>query len=88
VNEYGLERWEPGGADYVQDEMSLFEQHGWNYAVWQWHASWPPLAEGDHGFNFLFGSDPANLTEIPNDLMGAYTTAWARNIIRPSNFGK
>jgi hypothetical protein len=88
VNEYGLERWEPGGADYVRDEMALFEQHGWNYAVWQWHASWPPLAEGDHGFNFLFGSDPANLTEIPNDLMGAYTTAWARNIIRPSNFGK
>jgi hypothetical protein len=86
VNEFGLERWAPGGADYVRDEMALFEQHGWNYAVWQWHASWPPLAEGDNGFNFLFGPDPANLTGVPNALLDALTGAWLRNTLRPSNF--
>jgi hypothetical protein len=86
VNEYGLERWEPGGADYVRDEITLFDQYGWNYAIWQWHASWPLLAEGDNSFNFLFGQDPANLTEVPNSLLDALTTAWARNTTRPSNF--
>ncbi len=84
VNEYGLERWEPGGADFIRDEMSLFEQYGWNYAAWQWHASWLPLAEGDNNFNFLFGPDPADLTEVPNALLDAFTGAWARNTIRPS----
>lgn len=86
VNEYGLERWVPGGADYVGDEMSLFDQYGWNYAIWQWHASWPPLAEGDNSFNFLFGPDPANLTGVPNALLDAFTAAWLHNTIRPSNF--
>ncbi len=86
VNEYGLERWEPGGADYVRDEMSLFDQYGWNYAVWQWHASWPPLAEGDNNFNFLFGPDPQNITEIGNDLLTVITDSWAQNAVRPSTF--
>ncbi|MEW6092998.1 MAG: cellulase family glycosylhydrolase [Chloroflexota bacterium] len=85
VNEYGLERWEPGGADYVSDEMALFEQYGWNYAAWQWQPAWPPLAEGDNSFNFRFGPDPADLTEVPNDLLDAYAEAWRRNTVRPSN---
>jgi len=55
VNEFGLERWEPGGADYMRDEMALFDKSGWNYAAWQWHASWLPLAEGDNGFNVFDG---------------------------------
>jgi hypothetical protein len=88
VNEYGLERWASGGAEYVRDQMALFEQYGWNYAAWQWHASWPPLAEGDNSFNFLFGPDPSNLNEVPNALLQTYQEAWARNTVRPSNFGK
>jgi hypothetical protein len=86
VNEYGAERWVPGAADYVRDEMNIFEQHGWNYAVWQWSPAWPPLAEGDNSFNFRFGLDPQNLTDTESVLFSAYTEAWARNSIRPSNF--
>jgi len=85
VNEFGAERWVPGAADYVQDEMTLFEQNGWNYAAWLWHASWAPLAEGDNNFNFLFGPDPYDLEEQPNDLLDAYTEAWSRNLVRPSD---
>jgi hypothetical protein len=85
VNEYGLERWAPGGAKYVRDQMALFEQYGWNYALWQWHASWPPLAAGDNSFNFIFGPDPLSLTETPNDLRAAYQQAWARNTLHPSD---
>jgi hypothetical protein len=85
VNEYGLERWEPGGADYVRDQMALFEQYGWNYAVWQWQPAWPPLAEGDNSFNFRLGPDPANLVDVPNALLDAYTETWSRNTLHPSN---
>jgi hypothetical protein len=85
VNEFGAERWVPGAADFVRDEMALFEQYGWNYAAWMWHASWAPLAEGDNNFNFLLGPDPDDLEEQPNDLLDAYTEAWSRNLVRPSN---
>jgi hypothetical protein len=86
VNEYGLERWEPGGADYVHDEMTLFDHYGWNYALWQWPASWLPLAKGDNAFNFLLGPAPTNLTEAPNAMLDAFTRAWQHNTLRPSNF--
>jgi hypothetical protein len=88
VNEYGLMRWIPNGADYVRDEMALFDEYGWNYALWQWHASWPPLAEGDNAFNFLLGANPLNLVETPNDLWDAYQQAWSRNSLRPSTVWK
>ena len=86
VNEFGAERWEPGAADYIRDEMDIFEQNGWNYTAWQWQPEWPPLAEGDNSFNFRFGLSPKHLTNIKNELLSAYTDAWARNSVRPSNF--
>ena len=86
VNEYGLERWIPNGADYILDEMTLFEQFGWNFAVWMWHASWPPLAEGDNNFNFLYGSDPENTSSVDNDLLGTIASFWSRNTVWPSDF--
>jgi cysteinyl-tRNA synthetase len=66
--------------------MSLFDQYGWNYAIWQWHASWPPLAEGDNNFNFLFGPDPENTADMDNELLSVIRGFWARNTVRPSNF--
>lgn len=83
VNEFGVMRWVPGGADYVGDEMAIFEQNGWNYATWVWQPAWPPLFEGDNAFNFLFGPDPASLSEVPNALLEAYTKFWAHNTFRP-----
>lgn len=66
--------------------MTLFEQFGWNFAVWMWHASWPPLAEGDNNFNFLYGSDPENTSSVDNDLLGTIASFWSRNTVRPSDF--
>ena len=88
VNEYGAERWVASTADYVRDEMNLFEQYGWNYAAWQWQPAWLPLREGDNSFNFRFGPNPESRTDTKNALLSAYTDAWTRNIVRPSNFGK
>jgi hypothetical protein len=88
VNEYGAERWVPGAADYIRDEMNSFEQRGWNFAAWQWQPAWPPLVEGDNSFNFRFGPEPGNLSDMENRLLSAYIEAWQRNTIRPSNLGK
>ena len=88
INEYGVERWEPGAGDYVRDEMDIFEQYGWNYAAWQWQPVWPPLAEGDNAFNFRSGPNPKKTSEMENVLFSTYIEAWKRNTILPSNFGE
>ena len=87
VNEFGVERWVSGAADYIRAEMDLFEFYGWNYAAWQWQPAWEPLTWGDMSFNFRFGPDPQNVAEVENDLFSAYLEAWSRNLVRPSTFG-
>ncbi|RME87395.1 MAG: hypothetical protein D6770_09430, partial [Anaerolineae bacterium] len=86
VNECGVMRWEPGAADFMRDQLDLFERRGWNVAVWMWYPDWPPLAtpDGDHDFNFRFGPDPANLTPTSNDLFAVYREFWSHNTLRPS----
>ncbi len=76
VNEVGLVRWAPNAAQFMADQLALLEELGVNYAVWMWYASWPPLAEGDHAFNFRLGPDPDNRHDTPNDLWETYRTFW------------
>lgn len=84
VNEYGAIRWVSDAAQYLRDEMNLFEQYGWNYAIWSWYPDFPPLAEGDHAFNFRLGTDSSNLTElVSNDILETLRPFWARNTSRP-----
>lgn len=64
--------------------MNLFEQNGWNYAIWMWYSAWEPLAEGDNDFNFRFGPDPDNLTDMAStDILEVLREFWARNTTRP-----
>ena len=42
VNEFSVVRWVPGAAAFLDDQMSLFEQRGLNYALWMWEVSWEP----------------------------------------------
>ena len=84
VNEFGAVRWVPGAANYLRDEMNLFEQYGWNYAIWMWYPSWAPLAEGDNDFNFRFGPDPDNLTDAASaDILDVLRDFWSLNTVRP-----
>ncbi len=86
VNEFGLMRWQPGADVFMDDQMSLFEERGINYALWAWHASWPPLAEGDHEFNFRFGPDPDSRADVETSgLIEVIRTYWALNTARPSS---
>ena len=87
VDEYGANRWVTGSADYLNDEMAIFEQHGFNYAIWEWSTSWEPFAEDVHAMNYLLGADPDNTTAFTrNDLLDVLTKYWERNSVRPSTF--
>ena len=87
VNEYGAVRWGEGAADFMRDEMTLFEELGLNHALWIWDPDWPPWNEGVNFLNFRFGPDPENATDVDNELQSVITDFWAHNAVRPSNFG-
>ncbi|MBN1451895.1 MAG: cellulase family glycosylhydrolase [Anaerolineales bacterium] len=86
VNEFGINRWVPDAADFMRDEMELFEQRGMNHALWVWDPDWQPWIESVNGFNFRYGPDPENATAVDNELQSVITDFWARNVLRPSDF--
>jgi uncharacterized protein (TIGR01370 family) len=87
ANEFGVVRWAPGAAAFLEDQMDLFEQRGMNYALWAWEPAWEPWAEEVTAFNFRYGSDPSSVEAVPNELTDIVTAYWGRNTLRPSNFG-
>ena len=86
VNEYGVTRWVPNAADFMRDEMDIFEGLGINYALWVWNPDWASWSESVTEFNFRYGDDPENTKPVENDLQAAILEFWARNTLRPSNF--
>ncbi len=84
VDEMGLMRWEPGGPDFLADEIALFEEQGMGWAVWVWETSYEPWTRSVHDFNFRFGTDPASRSDVPgNPMESVLTTAWTHNTARP-----
>ncbi len=86
VDEFGVVRWVPGGAQFMDDQMGLFESRGLNYALWEWSPSYAPFAEEVHDFNFRLGPDPANRAPVANDLQDVIRRYWSKNALRPSNW--
>ena len=88
VNECGLMRWVPGGAEFMRDQMDAFEEMGVNYAVWAWQSSWEPQREMD-AFNLMRGPDPASHEDVEtSDLIEVMREFWSRNVLRPSMFSR
>ena len=86
VNEFGVMRWEPGAAAFMDDEIDLFEQRGINHALWEWESLWAPLTEEVNAFNFRFGPDPTNRSDVESsDLIDTITRYWELNSLRPSS---
>jgi hypothetical protein len=86
VNEFGAARWVTGVEGFIDDEIALFEQFGMNHALWVWDPEWRPWNEGVNTFNFRYGPEPENTTDVENELLSVITDFWARNTVRPSNF--
>lgn len=85
ANEYGVLRWVKNADAFMRDQMELFEERGMNHAFWEWQ----PLAwqadEEDDGFNFRYGPDPNNHSDVEtSDLLEVILQNWSRNTIRPS----
>jgi hypothetical protein len=85
VNEFGVIRWVPGAAEFLGDEIGLFEDRGLNYALWVWDPAWAPWSSSVNDFNFRFGPDPQIGSESVNDLQSVILEYWARNRLRPSS---
>src|SRR5574341_363151 len=85
VNEYGVQRFEPGAAEYMDDLTAIFEARGFNYALWSWTCA-QALSYGEQQeFEYRLGPDIDNLTEeVPSDLLDVITGYWAHNTLRPS----
>ena len=84
VNEYGVERWVPGAALFLQDEIALFEARGMNHAIWAWNPAWPAYSQSVHGMDYTFGIDPDNLAvDLQNELLQVLQASWQQNILRP-----
>ncbi len=84
VNEFGVMRWVPGAARFMDDQMELFEQRGLNYALWLWETSWEPYAKEVHAFNFRYGPDPHNREDVPTSpLVDVIVQHWSRNAVHP-----
>lgn len=86
VNEYGLMRWEPNGDRFMDDEMSLFEERGINYAIWLWESSWKEYEGEVDAFNFRHGPDPMNHADVETSrLIEVIRRYWSLNAVRPSD---
>jgi hypothetical protein len=85
VNEYGVMRWVPNAADFMRDEMALFEQRGMNHAFWVFDPAWPPYREKVDDFNFQHGPDPNNHQDVDaSALLDVIRADWSQNTVRPS----
>ncbi|PKO23445.1 MAG: hypothetical protein CVU38_04005 [Chloroflexi bacterium HGW-Chloroflexi-1] len=85
VNEFGVVRWVPGADEFMDDQMDLIEQRGMNHALWLWDPMWEPWTEEVNAFNFRFGPDPSNHSDVESALKNVIVEYWGRNTLRPSN---
>ncbi len=86
VDEFGVNRWAPGAAQFMDDQMALFEQMGMNMAFWEWPSGWRPFVSDVNDMVYQFGPERENTTPVENELWDVVQKYWAHNTVRPSNF--
>jgi hypothetical protein len=74
---FGVPRWQPGAADYLDDQMSAFEDAGFNHALWAWYPS--AWSDPDDAFDVLRGEDPDNHERVDSELLDVVRRHWRRN---------
>lgn len=85
ANEFGVVRWAPGAADFLDDQIDLLEKKNINHAVWIWNPGWPPYSREVDYFDYRHGPDPNTHTNLDhNPLLQVLQKYWRRNYLRPS----
>ena len=81
---FGGTRYNPDLAQFMDDQMSLFEERGLNYAFWEWPSTWRPFVSNNNDFNFLFGPDPEYNQQVEtSELIEVVRNYWGLNSVRP-----
>lgn len=79
-------RWQPGAADYMRDQIELFEARRMNHALWVWDPSWEAWTEEVNAFNFRHGPDPGEHADAAtSELIKVIVEYWGRNSVRPTD---
>jgi endoglucanase len=82
ITEFGVRRWAPDAAAFLQDQIAAFEHHGWAHALWMWHATAARTA-GQDEFDVLRSSNPADHQDHDaSALLAVVRAAWLRNGVR------
>jgi hypothetical protein len=81
ISEYGIKRWVPNASTFIDDELSLFEAKGLNYAVWIWDPAWPAWNQINDDFNLRNGPDPDNHVDVANAIMNITSRYWSLNSV-------
>jgi hypothetical protein len=89
VNEFGVMRWIPGAAEYLNDLMALLEARHMNHALWLWDPSWEAHAVDENSFNFRHGPDPENHSDVQtSELIEVIKSNWSKNTEFPTLVGE
>lgn len=79
VTEFGMVRWAPGAAAFMEDNMDLFEEKGWNHALWVWNPAWSEWNREVDQFDFMHGPGSDNHTNVKtSDLIEVIKSNWSR----------
>ncbi len=85
VAEFGVARWAPGAAAFLEDSFAAMEARGIGSVLWHWPSSHRPYESQQNTHNYLFGPDPDSTADVRNSAMAdVIRSYWSRNRLRPS----
>jgi len=80
VTEFGVVRWAPEAASFIRDSIALFEEEGWNHALWVWNPAWREWNREVDYFDFMHGPDPTHHADVQSsDLIEVIKGSWEKN---------
>ncbi len=85
LGEFGVARWAPGAAGYLERRIAAAEAGGAAWTVFRWDSGWRVYENAENRFNALYGDDAeANHPDPTSTLLDTLSRAWSSNIERPA----
>lgn len=84
MGEFGVARWAPQAARYLQQRAVSLERAGAGWAMFRWDSGWRVYEDRENMFNPAYGSDPDAVNPAADaPMLGALRDLWGRNRLRP-----